>query len=87
MGRATTVHAVAQTTTGFLQDDQGHQSSLRIMAMLALGASIIIALIAMLDQRAAASANGLYLTGMFLTAAFTGKVAQKFAEGKTPTQE
>lgn len=81
-GQVTTVEQVQaqQAHVTFLQDDAGHNSSMRLMAFIALLASVVMGLITMLDQRAAASANGLYLTGLFLSVAFTGKCLQKLVE-------
>jgi len=82
--RVTTIAQVQtqEATTTFLQDDKGRNSAMRLMCFLSLAAAIVIALITILDQRAAASANGLYLVGMFLTSAYTGKTLQKAIEAE-----
>jgi hypothetical protein len=64
----------------FLEDDQGKASSMRLMSMISLIASIAFGLIVTL--RTAFSENGLYITIAFLIAAFAPKALQKFAEVK-----
>jgi len=83
--RVTTVAQVQtqEATTTFLQDDKGRNSAMRLMCLISLAAAVLMALITILDQRAAASANGLYLVGMFLTASFTGKTCQKIVEASS----
>lgn len=68
---------------GYLTDDQGHPSSMRMMSMVALIAAIVFGLITVLLGRAN-DQNGLYLTALFLVAAFAPKALQKFAEAKFP---
>lgn len=66
---------------GFLEDDQGSPSSMRLMSAVALLASIIFGLITVF-HKTSNSENGLYITIMFLLAAFAPKALQKFAETK-----
>jgi hypothetical protein len=63
---------------GFLEEDNGNKSSMRLMALIALIAAIIFGVLILL--RGDPSGNGLYLTIGFLIAAFCPKAIQKFAE-------
>ncbi len=72
-----------RTAHGYLTDDQGHPSSMRLMSMVALIAAIAFGLITLLHA-SANDENGLYLTASFLVAAFAPKALQKFAESKFP---
>lgn len=54
----------------FLTDDKNTPSSMRLMALIALFAGIYIAI----------TTQNVELTSVFVVAAFTGKVAQKFGE-------
>ena len=71
------------TEHGYLTDDQGHPSSMRLMSMVALIGAIMFGLITLLHG-SANDENGLYLTAAFLLAAFAPKALQKFAEAKFP---
>ena len=71
---------VAQKS-GFLQDDKGTPSSMRLMSMIALLSSIGFGLISIFYKNGE-SENGLYLTIIFLLAAFAPKAVQKFAEAR-----
>ena len=68
---------------GYLTDDQGHPSSMRLMSMVALIAAIMFGFITLLHE-GASDENGLYLTGLFLIATFAPKALQKFAEARFP---
>ena len=68
---------------GFLDDNQGNSSSMRLMSVVALIASIGFALITILASGVNVD-NGLYITMAFLIAAFAPKALQKFAEAKFP---
>ncbi len=68
----------------FLEDDQGNPSSMRLMSVIALIASIVFGLLTALHPVASKSANGLYITMAFLLAAFAPKALQKFAEVRFP---
>ncbi len=70
---------------GFLDDDKGSPSSMRLMSMVALFASIGFGIISILHTEAGKNLNGLYITFAFLLAAFAPKALQKFAEAKFPT--
>ena len=70
---------------GYLTDDQGHPSSMRLMSMVALMAAIAFGFITLL-HKGANDENGLYLTGLFLIAAFAPKALQKFAEARFTPQ-
>ena len=67
-------------------DDEGNVSSMRILCVWAFGVAAGISTISIMlplfdkpiDQ------NAVWLTGLFLSAAFGGKVGQKFAEVKKP---
>lgn len=72
-----------KTGHGYLNDDHGHPSSMRLMSMIALIAAITFGLITLLHDKAN-DVNGLYLTALFLIAAFAPKALQKFAEAKFP---
>ena len=69
--------------TGYLEDHHGNPSSMRLMSVVALLASIAFGLIVVLDSEASDS-NGLYITTMFLIAAFAPKALHKFAERGFP---
>ena len=73
-----------QPKHGYLTNDGGQPSSMRLMSMLALVAAITLGFLTLLG-RAAESQTGLYLTALFLIAAFAPKALQKFAEAKFPT--
>ena len=70
----------------FLEDDQGNPSSIRLMSVVALIASIVFGLITALHPHASKGENGLYITVAFLIASFAPKALQKFAETKFPTK-
>ena len=75
---------MSTSKTGFLEDHQGNASSMRLMSITALVASIGFGLISVLHPAARDDANGLYITMAFLLAAFAPKALQKFAEAKFP---
>ena len=68
---------------GYLTDDQGHPSSMRLMSMVALMAAIGFGLITLIHEDANGT-DGLFLTFAFLLAAFAPKALQKFAEARFP---
>lgn len=69
---------------GFFQEDNGNNSSMRLMSMVALIAAIIFGSLTILlgyrDANNAANTNGIYITFGFLISAFAPKAVQKFAE-------
>ncbi len=69
---------------GYLEDHEGNPSSMRLMSVTALIASIAFGLIVTLHSGASNNENGLYITIAFLLAAFAPKALQKFAEAKFP---
>ena len=73
----------ASRTHGYLDDHHGNASSMRLMSMVALLASIAFGVLAVLFP-AAENPNGLYITTAFLVAAFAPKALQKFAEARFP---
>ena len=68
--------------TGFLDDHQGNPSSMRMMSLVALLASIGFGVITVLYSEE--NSQGLYITTAFLIAAFAPKALQKFAESRFP---
>lgn len=69
----------------YLEDDKGNPSSMRLMSMVALIASIAFGIITIFHTVDGKNLNGLYITFAFLLAAFAPKALQKFAEAKFPT--
>ncbi len=67
---------------GFLYEDNGNLSSMRLMSFIALIAAIIFGALTTLG--AGKGPEGIYITIGFLLAAFAPKALQKFAE-KIPT--
>jgi hypothetical protein len=87
--------AAAGPTTGFLEESPGNRSSMRLMCLLALLASIAFGSVTMLRSAPMVSRDaagqetltypprddtGMIVTFAFLLAAFAPKVVQKFAE-------
>ena len=73
-----------QPEHGYLTNDNGQPSSMRLMSMLALIAAIALGLLTLVG-RATDAQTGIYLTALFLIAAFAPKALQKFAEARFPT--
>lgn len=71
--------------TGFLNDHHGNPSSMRLMSVVALIASIIFGLITIQHPGASDNINGLYITVAFLLAAFAPKALQKICRKQIPT--
>ena len=69
-------------TAGFLEDDKGNLSSMRLMCVISLIASIGFGLITTLHSAASQNENGLYITSAFLLGAFAPKAVQKLIEAK-----
>ncbi|MEM7206349.1 MAG: hypothetical protein AAF434_00865 [Pseudomonadota bacterium] len=76
----------SETKPGYLEDNQGNPSSMRLMSMVALFASIVFGFIAITHEGSASTTNGVYITVAFLLAAFAPKALQKFAEAKMPVK-
>ena len=72
---------------GYLEDHNGNPSSMRLMSVISLFASIAFGLVTILHSGASNNENGLYITIAFLLAAFAPKALQKFAEAKFPADE
>lgn len=72
---------------GFLEEKSGVKSSMRLMSMIALIASIGfgIATIRVLPSDSESKQEGMYITFGFLLAAFAPKALQKFAENMPTT--
>ena len=66
---------------GYLDDHQGNASSMRLMSVIALFASIVFGFLSLLGP-AKNDPNALYITTAFLIAAFAPKALQKFAEAR-----
>ena len=75
---------MSQRKTGFLEDHHGNPSSMRLMSITSLAASIIFGVLSVLHPGAQEDTNGLYITMAFLLAAFAPKALQKFAEARFP---
>jgi hypothetical protein len=91
----TPARAAAGPTTGFLEESPGNRSSMRLMCLLALLASIAFAAVTMMRSAPLVSRDsggqetltypprddtGMIISFAFLLAAFAPKVVQKFAE-------
>lgn len=73
---------------GFLQDDHGHQSSMRLMCLIALAAAVVFGALSVLAAinvigNGSGGADAITITFGFLVAAFAPKAIQKFAEQKS----
>ena len=64
----------------FFQEDNGNQSSMRLMSFLSLLASMVFAALTIYTQYT----DGIIITFGFLVGAFAPKAVQKFAEQKVP---
>lgn len=64
---------------GFLEEDNGHKSTMRAMCFTSLIAAIIFGGLTIYLQD---KGSGLYITTMFLIGAFAPKYLQKFVESK-----
>ena len=67
---------------GIFEESENNKSTMRVMCFISLLTSILFGIITLLHAGAAANANGLYITAMFLVGAFAPKAVQKFAERK-----
>lgn len=68
---------------GFMRDQTGKPSAMRLMSIIALLTSIWFGWITLNSNMQ--SQNGLYITTAFLLAAFAPKAVQKFIENYYPT--
>ncbi len=71
--------------TGFLRDDDGKPSSMRLMNVIALFASIWFGWVTLNGDLP--NQTGVYITSAFLIAAFAPKALQKFIENYYPKGE
>jgi hypothetical protein len=79
---------VVRQQAGFLEEDNGNKSSMRLMSMIALIASIVfggITITSDLPKDTESKQAGMYITFGFLLAAFAPKALQKFAENMPRT--
>jgi len=74
--------APKQTPPGFLKDADGKPSSMRLMSVIAVFASIWFGWMTLYSNMT--SQNGVYITTAFLLAAFAPKALQKFIENYYP---
>ena len=67
-----------------MEEDSGSRSSMRLMCMISLAASIMFGVLTLYAPPGTAPDRniGLILTGLFLVGAFAPKAVQKFAEQK-----
>jgi hypothetical protein len=70
---------IKKQTVGYLEDNQGNPSSIRLNSLIALMASCIFGVLTILHSQ---DVYGVYITMGFLLAAFAPKALQKFAEAK-----
>ena len=68
--------------TGYLTDNQGNRSSIRLMSVIALVASVIFGY---MELKSGASPP--YITMLFLISAFCPKALQKFIEDNFQTKK
>ena len=79
----------AKKKVGFFQEENGSNSSMRLMCFLALIAATMFGVLTIhLNSNGNSDGgNGLYITFGFLIAAFAPKAVQKFAEQKLPKND
>ena len=78
---ATTAQEQDSKAVDFFQKDNGNNSSMRLMSMVALIAAIIFGFLTVLGAGGSTNAaNGIYITFGFLISAFAPTAVQKFAE-------
>ncbi len=76
-----TVAKPQKNPVGFMQEDNGNSSSMRLMSLIALISAITFGGITLANPEEVKEV-GTNLTFTFLVAAFTPKAVQKFAENK-----
>ncbi len=69
---------------GFLEDNDGNPSSMRLLSFIALFASIGFGVIVITNRGSTMNGDGLIIFFAFLVAAFAPKALQKLAESKFP---
>ncbi len=69
-----------KSPVGFMQEDNGNSSSMRLMSLIALISAITFGGFTLANPEV--KDVGINLTFSFLVAAFTPKAVQKFAENK-----
>ena len=74
------VAKLPKNTVGFMKEDNGNYSSMRLMSLIALISAIAFGGITLANPEV--KDVGTNLTFSFLVAAFTPKAVQKFAENK-----
>ena len=82
VGQSTAATAPKKIPPGFLKDADGNPSSMRLMNVIALFASIWFGWMTLNSN--ASSQNGVYITTAFLIGAFAPKALQKFIENYYP---
>ncbi len=70
---------------GFLEEDNGNRSTMRLMSVLALFAAVAFGVMTITRSDVNKDDTGIYVTFGFLISAFAPKALQKFAEQKLPT--
>ncbi len=68
-------------TPGYLTDDKGNPSSMRVMCLMSLLAAIVYGYLVVSGH---AGPDGTLIVYAFLGCAFAPKAAQKYLEGKAP---
>ena len=69
--------------SGFFDEDNGNQSSMRLMCFVSLIAAICFGILTVLNSgQNQNNSEGIYITFGFLISAFAPKAVQKFAEQK-----
>lgn len=80
----TTQEPQETTSTGFLTDDQGTPSYMRLGSIASLLAGIFFGWLTLTHETASQSENGVYITTLFVLCAFCPKVVQKYIEDYAP---
>ena len=65
--------------SGYLEEDNGNKSSVRLLSFIALVAAILFGVLTILTPN---GSEGIYITFGFLLAAFAPKALQKYVETK-----
>ena len=75
------------TQTGFMTDDKGTPSSIRLMSLVSLLAGIFFGWLTLTHGTASQGENGVYITTLFILGAFCPKVVQKYIEDYRPKSD